>query len=251
MKSLSDYILTHFFMWQKFDASKRFKISKEIVKGNEKKAILFFPYWTGSSDIYQKLAKKMPEYTHIFYDYPNEVYSKNVNVSISYIKEILDDAIRTIKELRTENYSEIILVGSSFGSNIALKLSTMISVEKVILNTLDKNFARSIFDSPAMTILKNKLEKQGLTLQKVEKIYHFISTDFLIKKIKNKNKIKIMIMLSKNDIFCTYNELRTELDEFKKLKIKHHISVNRFFGHIFSIYKNLFFNKKIIDFIKG
>jgi hypothetical protein len=106
-------------------------------------------------------------------------------------------------------------------------------------------------DSPAMTILKNKLEKQGLTLKKVKKIYQFISTDYLIKKIKNKNKIKVMIILSKNDIFCTYDELRTELNEFKKLKIKHTIKVNRFFGHILSIYKNLLFNKKIVDFIKG
>jgi hypothetical protein len=252
MKSFVDYILTQHFMWKEFDAKKKFKITKEIIEPEgSKKAIFFFPYWTGKSKIYKKIAKKFPDYTLIFYDYPNEVMSEDVKVSLKYITEILNDAYNLIKDLRKSGYKEINLIGSSFGANIALKLSTMIEVDKVVLNMLDKNFAQSTFESPALMILKKKLENQGFTLKKLNQIYSFISTDYIVPKIKNRNKIKILIFLSKSDIFCTYDEFKPELKDFNKLKIHYQIKVNRFFGHIVGIYKNLFFNKRIVKFIRN
>ena len=184
-------------MWKDFDAKKKLKIEREITnKKKNKKAIIFFPYWTGKSTLYRPLAKKFPDYTLIYYDYPNEVMSEDVRVSIGYLRGVLDDAIEVIKDLKKQNYKEITLVGSSLGENISLKLSTMIEVDKVILNMMDKNFASSIFDTSPLFPLKRKLMKQGFTKQKIDKIYSFISTDYLIRKIKNKKKIKFLIFLS-------------------------------------------------------
>jgi hypothetical protein len=142
-------------------------------------------------------------------------------------------------------------VGSSFGSNIALKLSTMIDVDKVVLNMLDKNFAQSIFESPALIILRRKLLRHGFTLNKTNKIYKFISTDYIVPKIKNRKKVKFLIFLSKSDIFCTYDQFKPELKEFNRLKIHYKLKINKWFGHIVGIYWNLIFNKRIIEFVKG
>ena len=169
--SIGDWILTHFFMWNDFDASRKGRVKKKkvSVKG-AKQAVIFYPYWTGKSSFYKGFAKKFPDATHIFYDYPNEVYSENVDVSLNYILEILSDSVRLIGELRREGIEEIVLVGSSFGSNIAFKLATMIKVEKVVLNMMDRDFANAIFKSPALGLLRKKLEYQGFTLSKLQKL---------------------------------------------------------------------------------
>jgi len=251
MKSITDYILTHFFMWQDFDANKRLKIEKEITnKKKNKKAIFFYPYWTGKSTIYKGLAKKFPDYTLIFYDYPNEVMSEDVDVSRAYLKEILDDSLMKIKQLKKEGYEEITLVGSSLGADIALSLATITEVDKLVLNMLDVNMAQDIFDSSAMIILKTKLKKHGFTREKIRKIYDFISPEFLIEKIKNKKKIKILIFESKTDIFCTVEQLKPILSKLKRNNIHYRLKSNFIFGHILSIYKNLFFSKTIVKFIK-
>lgn len=247
--SITDLILTHFFMWQKFDAKKKFKITKKLIKiKNSKKAIVFFPYWTGKSSIYNKLSEEFPNHTLVFYDYPNEVMSENVKVSLKYIKDILKDSSKTIKELRKQGIKEITLFGSSFGSNIALKLSTITKIDKLVLNMIDRDIAKVIFNSPAMVILKRKLKKHGFNLKTLDKIYKFISVDYNIKKIKNKN-IKILLFLSKKDIFCKLDRLEPILKQMDKLKLDYELKTHKFLGHILGIYKNLVFNKTIIDFI--
>jgi hypothetical protein len=249
LKSITDWLLTHTLMWHDFDAKKRLQVKKQISNWHGKKAIFFFPFWTGKSNIYKSLGSQFPEYTLIYFDYPNQVFSEDVKVSLNYINEILDTAQDTINDLRRHGYEEIILIGSSFGANIALKLATMTKIDKVILNMIDKNIAQSIYHSSAMTILKNKLLRHGITQNKTDKIYGFISTEYLIDKIKN-NDIKILLFLSKHDIFCTLEEFSPVLRKLDRSKFHHEVYINRFLGHILSIYKNVYDNQRIVDFIK-
>ena len=238
-------------MWKDFDTNKKLKVKKEITnKKKNKKAILFFPFWTGKSSIYRKVAKKFPNYTLVFYDYPNEILSEDVKVSLGYLKEILDDSIKLIKQLRKEGYEEITLVGSSIGSNIVIRIATKVEVDKLVLNMVDRTVAREIFDSSALRILKRKLIKHGFEKEKIDKIYRFISTEYIVNKIKNKNKLKILLFTSDTDIFCTTEELKPVIEEFKENNIDYKIKTNKFLGHILSIYTNLFFNKEIVNFIK-
>jgi esterase/lipase len=238
-------------MWKKFDARNKLKVKKQVrIAKNSQKAIFFFPYWTGHSHIYNGIAKSLQDYTLIFYDYPNEIMSANINVSLAYFRNLLKDAFYTILELREKGYDEIILVGSSLGSNIALKLATMVRVDKLVLNMMDRSLAMEIFTSPAMKILKKRLEKQRLTLQKAELVYKFISAEQILPTLKKTNT-KILLYLSKNDIFCSLMQFQPVINRFNELKIDYTLKINRFLGHILSIYKNLFFNRGIIDFIKN
>lgn len=250
MKSIGDIILTHFFMWEKFDTRKTLKIKKKIIDSpKSKKAIIFYPYWTGKSDIYTRFAEEFQDYTQVFYDYPNEVMSRDVKVSLKYIDEILIDSIKTIKDLKKSGVKEIILFGSSFGSTISLKLSTMIKVDKLIMNMVDRNLANVIFTSPALTILKQKLKMNGFTLKKLNKIYKPLSFDHSIKRLKNK-KIKIYLLISKTDIFCNAKRFVPVISLMDKLKLNYKVKTNQFFGHISSIHKNIAFEKSIKTFIK-
>lgn len=239
-------------MWNKFDARSNLKVSKKIIESvgkKSRKAIIFFPYWTGSSSLYKNIAKKFPDYTLVFYDYPNEVMSKNTGVSVKYTKELIDDSVNLIKELKAQKYNKIVLVGSSFGSNIALKISAVIPVERVVLNMIDRNLAKGIFNSPALRMLKYKLESQGITLKKLDKVYSFISTEYTIPKIKSK-KTKFLILLSKNDIFCTLGQFGPSIKQLNQYKVNYKLYINKLLGHILSIYKNIYFSKKIVNFIK-
>jgi hypothetical protein len=67
MFGIDDWILTKFFLWKKFDSRSNLKIKRRIA-GNKKskKAIFFFPYWTGNSNLYKKLSKDFEDYTHVF-----------------------------------------------------------------------------------------------------------------------------------------------------------------------------------------
>jgi esterase/lipase len=250
MYSIDDWILTHLFLWKKFDAKAKLKVKKRIVsnKGADK-AIFFFPYWTGKSNLYNGLAKNFKDYTQVFYDYPKEIMSRNINVSIKYHRELLVDAFNLILDLRKKGFKKIVLVGSSSGSNFALKLATMVRVDKLVLNMLDRNMASGIFTSPAMSLLRKRLEKQGVTLQNLDKIYAFMSTEYLVPTLKKTNT-ELLIYLSKNDIFCTFDDFKPVISELDKFKINYKLKINRFLGHILSIYKNLFFSKNIVDFIR-
>lgn len=251
MRSIGDRILTRFFMWNKYDRKSTKKITKEIIecKGSDK-AVIYFPYWTGNSKSYKKIAKKLPNHTHIFYDFPNEVLSKDIKVSLNYLIKLFRNADKSVKLLRKMGYKEITLVGSSLGSNIALKLATLVKVDKIILNTIDRNIALEIFTSPALKKLKSFLTKKEFTYDNLEKIYKFISNKSNLKKIKNKDKIKLLIFISKRDIFCPKEQVMIVIDELNRLNIQYKLKECRFFGHVLCIYKNLFFNKKIIRFIK-
>jgi esterase/lipase len=251
MYSIDDVLLTHFFMWKKFDAKAKLKVTRKITGAKKsEKAILFFPFWSGKSDIYLNLSKNFKDYTLIYYDYPKETMSKNIKVSLNYLRQVLKDAFFLILELRKRGYKEITLVGSSLGSNISLKLATMVRVDKIVLNMIDRSLAREIFTSPALAILKKRLEKQGVTLEKMEKIYSFISTEQILPVLKKTNT-QVLLYLSKNDIFCSLEEFKPVISRLEELQIKYKLRINRFLGHILSIYKNLFFNKEIINFIKG
>ena len=254
MYGLDDLILTQFFMWKKFDARAKLKIKKKIVKptikgANNKKAIFFFPYWTGTSKLYQLFSRRFQDYTLVFYDYPKEIMSKDVNVSVKYNQQVLLDAFNLILDLRKKEYDEITLIGSSSGSNFALKLATMIKVEKVVLNMLDRNMALGIFHSPALSILRKKLEKEGLNEQNLDKIYAFLSTEYIIPKLTN-TKAKILLFLSKNDIFCTLEEFKPVIKKLDSLGIDYRLNINKFLGHILSIYKNIYLSNKIERFIR-
>ena len=142
------------------------------------------------------------------------------------------------------------MVGSSIGADIILNLATIVNVDKLVINMLDVNMAEDIFNSPAMILLKDKLKRHGFSKNKIKKIYDFISPDNLISKIKNKPKIKLLIFESKTDIFCTVEELKPVLVRLDKNKINYKLKTNKFLGHILGIYKNLIFNKAIVNFIK-
>lgn len=249
MFSIDDWLITHFFMWKKFDAKAKLKVTKKIIKKEgSNKAILFFPYWSGKSEIYHKISKELKDYTLIYYDYPKEAFSRKVNVSLKYLREVLLDAFNLILDLRKKGYKEISLVGSSLGSNIALKLASMIKVEKVVLNMIDRSLALEIMTSSALGILRKRLKNQGIRFEKLEKIYKFISTEEILPLIKRTN-VKILLLLSKNDIFCSLKQFKPVLEEIKDLNIDCKIKINYFLGHILSIYKNLYFNRKIIKFL--
>lgn len=254
MFSIDDWIITQLFMWKKFDARAKLKIKKKIEYPKEKslalkKAVIFFPYWTGESGIYDYLSLRLKDYTRIYYDYPNEIMSKNINVSLKYLRSILIDAFNLILELRKEGYTEITLVGSSLGSNISLKLASMVKVDKIVLNMIDRSLALEVLKSSAMAPLRKKLEKDGLKLQNLHKIYSFMAVEPLLPNIKKTNA-KILLLLSKNDIFCNLSEFQPVLDEMDKLKLDYEVHINKFLGHILSLYRNLFLSRRIIDFIK-
>jgi len=252
MYSIDDWVLTHLFMWKKFDAKAKLKIKKKIKwakNKDSKKAILFFPYWTGTSKLYNLFSWNFRDYTRIFYDYPKEIFSRNVGVSLKYNREVLIDAFNLILDLRKKGYKEIVLVGSSSGSNFALKLSTMIKVDKVVLNMLDRNMAKGIFTSPALSILRRKLEKEGLTLNNVDKIYAFLSTEYILKNLKGIDT-KFLILLSKNDIFCTLEQFKPAIKQLDKLGINYKLKINYILGHILSIYRNLYLSREIVNFIR-
>lgn len=251
MWSIDDWLIAKFFMWKKFDARAKLKVSKKI-KGNKeaRKAIFFFPYWSGKSDLYNGISKKFEkDYTLVFYDYPKETLSKNVKVSMNYLRTILKDAFNLIIEFRRKGYTEIILFGSSLGSNISLKLATMVKVDKIVLNMLDRTLAIEILKSPALSGLRKKIQGEGLSLKNLEAIYEFISSEKQWEILK-KTKTKILLMISKNDIFCNEEEFQPILDKMNSLKLNYTLRVNTIFGHILSIYKNLYFSRKIVKFIR-
>jgi len=223
---------------------------KKVNKGIKKEAILLFPFWTGKLSAYSSLVKKLKEYDIFFCDYPNEVFSEDISLSKDCMQRILEDSSNLIKHLRKKGYKKIFLVGSSFGANLSVKLSTLVKVDKVVLNMPDRTLAREIFDSPALFLLKKRIENKGFKRKAIDKIYSFVSTEYLIHKIKNKIKIKFLIFSSTSDIFCTTHQFKPVLKKLNRNKIDYKLELNTFFGHVFGIYKNLWFNKKIVEFIK-
>lgn len=238
-------------MWKEFDRKANLKIRKKIIDNKSDKAVIMFSYWTGTSRIYIPLMTRLgKKYNYILYEYPNEIMSKDAKLSINYIKEILADAAKTIKQLRKDGVKEISLVGSSFGSDLSLKLANSLKVDKIILNMMDRNIAICVFESPVLSLLKNSFMRQGIKLKELDKLYHFISPEYNISHIK-KSKVKILIIISKNDIFCNYEEIKPFLDILKKKRVRYTLHKHRFLGHVLSMFYNLSFPGRILRFIKN
>jgi esterase/lipase len=249
MRSFTDWVILNYFVWKKFDKKRNLKVNKRII-GQGDKAVFFFPYWTGKSKFYDSTVKKLgKDYTCVLYDYPKEIFSKDAQVSIKYLIEVLTDAKKTIQELKKEGVKEITLVGSSLGSDISLALAKSTKVDKIVINMLDRNFVKPIFESPAFPHLRKYYEKHGITYKMMNKIYRFISPEYNINTKKEKD-VKMLILISKHDVFCTYDELKPLLKKFDAKGVKYELHINGWLGHVMGMYWNIKFSRRILNFIK-
>jgi esterase/lipase len=250
MYSISDWILFHIYGWSKFDRRADLKIKKQIIEGNNHKAVFCFPFWLGKSSCYNKIIKMLGDsYTFVLYDYPKEVLSKDAQVSVNYIKRIINDAKCAIEELKKKGITEVTLIGTSFGSDVALKLADSVKVDKVVLNMLDTNFALSSFESPVMSGLKRYYQRQGITLHQLDKLYHFISPEYNLGNLK-KYKPKMLIFAARNDIFCTYEELKPLIRKIEDKGVPVEFHLDRMGGHILNLVRHLWFPNRIVEFIR-
>lgn len=252
MYSINDWILMHIFGWNKFDRRANLKVTKEIIEGSNHKAVFCFPFWLGKSEYYDKVVKALgDEYTFVLYDYPKEIVSKDTDVSIRYIKKIIKDAKETIGELKKKKgITEITLIGSSFGSDVALKLADSVRVDKVVINMLDTNFVKSTFENPVMGSLKRYYQKQGITLHQLDKLYHFISPEYNIGNL-SKYKPQMLIFAARNDIFCSYKELEPLIRKIENKGVAVELHVDYWDGHVLGLLKHLWFPYRIVDFVRG
>jgi esterase/lipase len=249
MFSIFDKAVINFALKKKYKETKDIKISKKIIGNkNSKKLIVFFSYWAGTSKVYEKLSNKLNDYKCVLYEYPSSVVSNDLKKSTKIINDLIKDASTLLKK-HQKGY-KIILIGSSFGSSIVIDLATKFSVDKIVLNTFGNNIGKMLSHNP---IFNSENEEYIPNCHEEKLLYEkfkFISIDHNIKKLKSK-KTKFLIFLSKNDTFCQADNCKGIIKylENKNYDVKFYISNH--LGHLLTIYKNLYLNKKIIKFVNS
>lgn len=249
MFGLIDSILIRMYLERRHEETKDLGITKTIV-GSEKtdKLVIFFPYWTGRSKVYESIGQKLKDSTLVYYEYPSTIVSCDIPNSIKQFDMIVNDALNLIYDYAPK---KLIIIGSSFGSSIAVKLSTKVNVDKLILLTFGSSIAKTIERNKILQKLLGFDSKHKLSFSKIEKAFKPYSIEGTIKHMKNPDT-SVMTFSSVHDFFFPYMQYRPVLKWLKEnTSIYSKISEEILFGHLLTIHRHLLFNKQIIDFVNS
>lgn len=189
-------------------------------------------------------------YYCITYAYDSDIFSPDTVKTTRHMKEIMNEILKKINQLKKEGYKDFSVFGTSLGSMIALMVANKSSeISRVILNTTGIDVAETVWGWDNLnSSFKKKLTQQGITLVKLKKIWKSITP---ANNISNLNKKKILIYLSEKDEVIPFTLGKRLIRRFDAMKYNYILVKNNKFKHLYTGAYNLFKVNVYLNFLKN
>jgi esterase/lipase len=223
----------------------------EFGSGN-KSVVFFFTILHSKIWLYRWPIKKLVQhgFTVVAYDYSGKlVLDGDIEKFITVTKEIEADVKKRIADYKEQAYKNFYCFGSSMGTILAIYCAANIKdLTKVIINTTYGSLAENVWTWRYLKRTKNKIIKNGLTMEKLETLLTEISPIPNAKKLKGK---KVLLYLARHDEVLPFSQASKFKKALDEATVTYLYYENRSLKHIPSIIANLLRWKIYINFLTG
>ena len=226
----------------------KFSFSKKIYGKNTSVLIFIFPHWKSKKYYYWYLTKKLSKkYKVVLYNYSSSLLSSDIKNVKNNFKFIVEDTNKSIREIRKEGHSDIVLIGFSLGSMITYMIARKnTSPVKIINISAISNFAKNIWCSNKTRRIKKNLIEKGVTLENLEKEWKELSPMYEMRSISADSKI----VLSDKDIVACYQLGLDLIEKFKRIGRSPSAIKHRYLSHELLLLLYFFKTDYIFKFLK-
>lgn len=225
------------------------QIKKETKNLDRKKIIILIPYWSsyGTKEYaFNRIKKFIPkEIGYIYYYFSRDLINDNPHLTKRYFDKFLSQLYEDINIFEKDN-KEVNIYAQSLGGLFAMIIADRIKIKRIMLICPGDNLAESFWGGLATKDIKEKMEKNGMTLNLLKDVWKKISPDFYFKK--KALSTNFCIKLSTRDNLIPYKNGRNLIDLLKKKKVNFTLC-ETFLSHPLILLKECIFPKKSIDFL--
>ena len=143
-----------------------------------------------------------------------------------------------MKNLKKGGIKQFTVIGTSVGSMVAIKTANHEpAVKKLILNTPGNCQAEIIWSSIRLRYIKKYLEKQGMSITKLKKLWEEMLPENNLDKLKGK---ELFINLSRADLVVPYANGQKLVGKMREIGLNPTVMENNNLGHYLTILKYYF-----------
>ena len=224
------------------------KIEKKRVE--QENIIILIPYWSSygtKENFFDKIKKIIPpNFGYIYYYFTKDILNSDPFLTKEYFNQLLSKIEYDIQELKKSKKRTFFIYAQSLGGLFAMIISDKEDIKKCILINPGDNLSESFWYGTATQKLKIEMEKDGITLKKLKKIWETISPDFYFKE--KARKTIFFIKLSAKDKIIPVKNGEKLIELFKLKKIEYILHKN-FLSHPLSLLYESLYPRKTLSFL--
>ena len=220
-------------------------VKKERV--NKEDLIVFIPPWHSIEGEFELVKQHIPEsFGYLEYKYSDDLlnsdpYSTKKNF-LKFIKRVVSD-LNKLNRVKERNFY---IYTASLGCPLSGLIADAIYIKKMVLIVPGYNLAECFWEGHATKDLRLEMEKKGMTLKKLKKIWKEISMDYSFKK--KAKKTQYFIDLTKRDSVIPYPNGKKFVKFLKKKRVKFKVK-RGFLPHKILVINDFLFPKRTINFL--
>ena len=223
------------------------RISKTSKRLDKKNIVILLHGWSAPYYLLNVVKRNIPKnYGYIQYKYPKEMLNSDPIETREHffklIKKIIDDLEKLNKKKKRNYY----MYAQSLGTDFAMVVADKIKMKRVVLILPGDNIAEAFWKGLKTRPLRKKMQKKGMTLEKLKKIWNPISPDSFFKK--NGLLPEYFLVLSEKDKIIPYKNEKALVKLFKRKKIKHNLKISHL-KHIPTIIAECMFPRATLKFL--
>lgn len=173
---------------------------------------------------------RLSGYRVIVYTYAPNVFSPNVNQTVTSLTTIRDAILGQIANFKAEGHHQFSVIGFSLGSIIAFMVANRSpEITHVVFNLTGTGPAEAAWSWDHLDPgFKQQLLAQNLTLSELTERWSNLAP---INNLDHLGGKQILICLAKHDQRIPYNQGRNLLDHFKHAGLQYKLIENQYLGH--------------------
>jgi len=223
------------------------KITKTSKRLNKKDIVILLHGWSAPHYLLNVVKRNIPKnFGYIQYRYPKEMLNSDpINTRAHFfqlIKKITDDLKRLNKKKKRNFY----IYAQSLGTDFAMVVADEVKIKKIVLVLPGNNLAEAFWKGIKTRLLRKKMQKKGMTLEKLKKIWGPISPDSFFKK--NGLEPEYFLVLSEKDKIIPYKNEKALVKMLKRKKVKHNFKISHL-KHVPTLISECMFPRATLKFL--
>jgi hypothetical protein len=210
-------------------------ISAEKNNLEKENIVVLIGAWQTPDFLYCLLKKSIPsEYGYIFNSYTQDILNADAQSTKQNFVQFIEQIMKDLNDLQKTKPRDFFLYGQSLGGLFCMITADKIDVKKVMLVVPGANIAEAFWNGTKTRRLKQKMEKNGMTLDKLKDYWKEISPDYYF---KNKSRqAKFYIVLSSKDKIIPSDNGRKLIEILKRERIEFELTETAL-SHEFAVIK--------------
>jgi hypothetical protein len=167
----------------------------------QKNIIILISPWRAPSFLYHFIKKIIPpKYGYIQYSYTDDILNADPNLTRRNFLQFIRRIIMDLNSLEKSKKRNLFLYGQSLGGLFCMIVADKIEVKRAMLVVPGANLAESFWRGNKTRELRMEMEKEGMSLKELKKIWQKISPDNYFEDKSRRTEFHIVLSIKDKTI---------------------------------------------------